>query len=239
MCNRREFQLRTLFATKSSEVPFSTVSSEDPNASDGACRLVIVTPAERIQNAQLLTGAFKLRHRVFVDVRGWEELRSADSLDADRHDDGAATHILLTKGSIVRGHGRIIPGGYLHATRADPQEVQRLNLSPRVFGLSRFCYDPDLPDVDQRAGVARLFGAAVEYAIKMRISHFIFDTDPVIILFLRVLGFSVVHIGSSVRHHGRLMQPVALNVDHSVLPIFFARLAAWEHQGFVSPLLSR
>jgi N-acyl-L-homoserine lactone synthetase len=132
-------------------------------------------------------------------------------------------------------------GGYLHAATADPEKAQRLNLSQGVFGLSRFCYDPDLPDIDQRAGLARLFGATMEYAIQAGIPRFIFDTDPLIILFLRVLGFSVENIGEAVRHHGRMLQPVVVNVDRAVLPKLAARLAAWERDGYVgsSPFVPR
>lgn len=196
-------------------------------------QIVIVTRPQRIAQRELLTAAFALRHRVFVGVRGWEELSSEDGLDRDRHDDEDAIHILLTEESIVRGHIRIIPGGYLHAAMADPDKARRLNLSQGVSGLSRFCYDPTVPIIDQRAGLARLFGATMEHAIKTKIPRFIFDTDPLVILFLRVLGFSVETIGESVRHHGRLMQPVVLNVDQAVLPKLAARLTAWEREGYI------
>lgn len=44
----------------------------------------VIEPAGRDIHAGLLRQAFALRHRTFVECRGWDELRRDDGLDRDR-----------------------------------------------------------------------------------------------------------------------------------------------------------
>jgi N-acyl-L-homoserine lactone synthetase len=176
----------------------------------GEISVVVVEPAERQNRAGLLSQAFALRHRCFVDYRGWDELRQPDGLDRDHHDSGAALHVLDLHGEHVRGHMRLIPGGYLHASKIDPD---RFELTPEIFGLSRLCYDRASRGADCWMGIARLFGGAVGVARRAGIRQMIFDTDPILVLYLQALGLRPRVIGETVLHHGRPMQPIALTVE--------------------------
>jgi N-acyl-L-homoserine lactone synthetase len=178
--------------------------------STGEISVVVVEPADREDRAGLLLQAFALRHRCFVDYRGWEELRQADGLDRDHHDSGAALHVLDLHGERVRGHMRLIPGGYLHAAKIDPD---RFEAAPEIFGLSRLCYDRDLRGADCWMGIARLFGGAIGVARRAGIRQLIFDTDPILVLYLQALGLRPQVIGETVSHRGRPMQPIALTVE--------------------------
>src|SRR5690606_35410064 len=56
---------------------------------------IVRTPADR-RSRELLEAHYRLRHRIFVELQGWEALRRADGRDVDRFDNADATHLLLT-----------------------------------------------------------------------------------------------------------------------------------------------
>ena len=175
-----------------------------------------------------MTQAFALRHRVFVEDRGWEFLRRTDGLDVDRYDGGGTTHILVLERGRLQGHVRLIPGGYLAVARADPARIREAAGDANIYGLSRFCVSPVVPNsLSRRALAACLFTAALRYVIDRGSEALLFDTDPSMAFVLRVLGFSLQSVGESVPIAGRLMQPIVLRLDASVLSGFPLKIAKW------------
>jgi len=57
----------------------------------------------------LLEQAFRLRHSIFVDERGWEVLRRADGREIDQFDDEDAVHELALHDGAVVGYHRMRP----------------------------------------------------------------------------------------------------------------------------------
>ena len=94
---------------------------------------IVRTPADR-RSRELLEPHYRLRHRIFVELQGWEALRRADGRDVDRFDNADATHLLLTDGGTLVGGSRLPP-------------LDRPNLLQTVFsGLVQgaFPADPSL-----------------------------------------------------------------------------------------------
>jgi acyl-homoserine lactone synthase len=57
----------------------------------------------------LLEQAFRLRHSIFVDERGWEVLRRPDGREIDQFDDEDAVHELALHDGAVVGYHRMRP----------------------------------------------------------------------------------------------------------------------------------
>lgn len=191
-------------------------------------RVEVIGPADRLASRQLLEQAFALRHRVFVENRGWDFLRRADGLDIDRHDDGATTHVLVLERDRLQGHVRLIPGGYLAVARAEPARVRAAAGDTTMYGLSRFCISPEVQSSQARwALTACLFTTALRQVIERGSETLLFDTDPWMIFVLRMLGFAVEDVGEPATIAGRVMQPIVLRLDASVLSGLPMKIAKW------------
>lgn len=53
--------------------------------------------------------AYRLRHAVFVDEMGWEDLRKPDGREIDQFDDEHAVHMLYIENGTVLGYQRMLP----------------------------------------------------------------------------------------------------------------------------------
>ena len=151
---------------------------------------IVRAPKNGVKNP-LLEENFRLRHKIFVDLQGWDALRRVDGRDVDAFDTEDATHILVTdKGELVGG-SRVTP-------------LNRPNLLQTVFnGLvhgdlpadpslgadwTRFYVRPDRREGRRRAPEsAALFCAMMEYALAEGFTFITF-----------VSSLSMVELGTSV-----------------------------------------
>lgn len=164
-------------------------------------------------------------------MRGWEELRRADGLERDAHDKGEATHLLVVRRNAVRGHARLIPGGYLRTALADPERVSCAVGNASLYGLSRFCFAPEEGGLLRQPGYARLFLASIEHAISAGGRMLMLGTDPFLVFVLRLIGFDVHVVGDTVQHAGRAMQPIIIDLQCASLADLRKRMAAWKPGG--------
>jgi len=155
-------------------------------------------------------------------------LRQPDGLDVDRYDGGGTTHVLVLEDERLLGHVRLIPGGYLAIARAEPARVHQAAGDADLYGLSRFCIAPWVSNsLTRRALNACLFTAALRNVIDHGTHVLLFETDPAMIFVLRVLGFSVQEVGEAAPIAGRLLQPIILRLDASVLSPLPLKIANW------------
>jgi N-acyl-L-homoserine lactone synthetase len=178
-------------------------------------QIEVIERLQRQRWQEPLRQAFALRHQVFVDAYGWEFLRRPDGLDVDHHDDGDATHVLALDGDTVGGHIRLIPGGYLVVSRADPVRLRQAAGNAALFGLSRLCIDPAIRRRDMI--LFWLAAAAFDRALEFGAGALLFDTDPRMVLLLRLLGLPVVTVGEAVPAGQRMMQPVVMRLAPSII----------------------
>jgi acyl-homoserine lactone synthase len=68
----------------------------------------VVTAENAPRYATELDSYFRWRHLVYVEERGWEDLRRDDGLERDQFDTDAAVHLIALKGSEVVGGSRMI-----------------------------------------------------------------------------------------------------------------------------------
>jgi acyl-homoserine lactone synthase len=189
-------------------------------------RIEVIERSDRGRRKGLLQAAFALRHRVFVEDHGWQFLRRPDGLDIDQHDTGAATHILAMDGDAVVGHIRVIPGGYLVVSRADPARLREAAGDALLYGPSRLCVDPATSF--REAVLIRLVIAAFDQAVARGAGAFLFDTNPGMIFVLRVLGLTLTPVGEPVPAGDRSMQPVVVRFEPWIVATLRRNFSAVE-----------
>jgi len=69
----------------------------------------VVTAANAPLFREELDQAFQLRHRVFVEEKGWADLAKLNGREVDQFDDGGAVHMLFLQDGRVLGYQRMLP----------------------------------------------------------------------------------------------------------------------------------
>ncbi|WP_352560616.1 acyl-homoserine-lactone synthase [Mesorhizobium sp. M0025] len=71
--------------------------------------LLVVTAQNAEEYKAELDQAFRLRHKVFVEEKGWTDLQREDGREIDRFDDEHAIHMLFSAEDRVVGYQRMLP----------------------------------------------------------------------------------------------------------------------------------
>ncbi len=113
-----------------------------PGAAKPGCFIHVVTAENRKLYADEMEAIFRLRHRVYVEERGWSEFRSPDGRQVDPYDTSETVYLL----AIEPEKQAVVGGCRLLPTTGQPllQEFEGLKggyplpRSPDVLHLSRF-----------------------------------------------------------------------------------------------------
>jgi N-acyl-L-homoserine lactone synthetase len=139
--------------------------------------------------------------------------------------------VLAVDDGRIEGHVRLIPGGYLAVARADPARVSAAAGHAPLYGLSRFCICPSKQGiVARRALIVQILTVAFRSVMERGCYALLFDTDPAMIFLLRLLGFAIEYVGEPASIAGRVMQPVVLRLDMSVLSGVPLKIARWNER---------
>jgi len=118
----------------------------------------------------------ELRHKVFVEQMGWEDLRSPDGLERDQFDTSDAVYLLLIEDEKMVGSHRLIPTNKPHLfSDIFPHlcDVRGVVQSPNVYELNRTCVDEALlgPKGSVRARKILMTGL-MEFCVVSGMEHF-------------------------------------------------------------------
>lgn len=69
----------------------------------------IVTAANADRYAAAMEQAWRLRHRIFVEEKGWTDLARPDGREIDQFDTAHAVHVLAMEGDELVGYSRLLP----------------------------------------------------------------------------------------------------------------------------------
>lgn len=181
---------------------------------------IVRGPADR-QSRDLLEQNFRLRHRVFVEMEGWEALSRPDGRDVDAFDNDDATHLLISDSGVVVGGSRMTP-------------LDRPNLLQTVFnGLvqgnlpahpslgadwTRFYVHPDRREGRRRAPEsAALFCAVMEHALLQGYSFITFVSTIYMLEHGTAVGWKITPLGHPVMSEGKPIIAAWIEVSEQAL----------------------
>jgi acyl-homoserine lactone synthase len=123
--------------------------------------LTVIDRGNIDQNRDLLDRAFRFRHDVFVDEKGWDDLRRPDGFERDQFDDEHAVHHVLLRNDEIVGYQRLLPTTRPHLLTTVLSDLCRTKppRGPRVAEWTRFCVAPG-----QREARPRSNGVFLELA---------------------------------------------------------------------------
>lgn len=106
--------------------------------------LLLIPGSEIAQHGDLMERVFRFRHTIFVEEKGWSDLRQPDGLERDRFDDAHAIHQVCLRDDEIVGYQRLLPTTRPHLLSDVLTDLCRSKppRGPRVFEWTRFCVAP-------------------------------------------------------------------------------------------------
>ncbi|MGX5850582.1 acyl-homoserine-lactone synthase [Mesorhizobium sp. PL10] len=162
--------------------------------------MVLIVTAQNAEEYQAeLDQAFRLRHKVFVEEKGWTDLRREDGREIDRFDDTHAVHMLISVENRVVGYQRMLPSTRPHLLSevlADLCEGER-PAGANIWEWTRYCVEPQFRERGRMLSpVANaLLSGIVEWGLGSGIDTIIIEMNPLWLLRLVQLHFRVTPLG--------------------------------------------
>jgi acyl-homoserine lactone synthase len=182
-----------------------------------------LTTAELMERPDLWQAVHKLRHDIFVEEMGWEDLRRGDRLEIDQFDHDEAVHHLVMRGGELAGYQRMLPTTRPHLLTEVLQDlcVGVPPSGPNVRELTRYAVARGYRD--GRRGVStvgsELIAGFVEWGLATGVNQVIIEFEPMWVLRALQLHFLATPLGYQ-RTYGR-QQVVAtlLTFDDKTLQV--------------------
>ena len=196
-----------------------------------------------------LNAFYRLRHDVFVDERGWEDLRKPDGREIDQFDTASAVHIGAFRDDTAVGYQRLLPTTEPHLlTDVYPWLCER-GCIPRglhIVEWGRTCVAREY----RRGGrpnpiAAELFLAFMEYCLPRGIAQCTGEGNPSYISRFSRLGFEIEPLGLPQHIDDGPVIAVLMSFDESTLektrqvcgisqnvlaPMLPEHTESWEHE---------
>lgn len=135
--------------------------------------LMLVSGSEVDQHKALMDRVFRFRHAVFVEEKGWDDLRQDDGRERDRFDDVHAIHQICLRDDEIVGYQRLLPTTRPHLLTDVLGDLCRRKppRGPRVFEWTRFCVAPGHRELRPRANgpFLELAQGVVEWGLANRV----------------------------------------------------------------------
>ncbi|MBU6464188.1 MAG: GNAT family N-acetyltransferase [Bradyrhizobium sp.] len=159
-----------------------------------------IVTAENIGSyAEAMEQAYRLRHAVFVEEMGWNDLRRPDGREIDQFDDGRAVHILYLDGDQLVGYQRMLPSMRPHLlSEVMPHLCDGdFPVGPHIWEWTRYCVTKEHRDRGRMLSLAGnlLLSAIVEWGLESGVSKIIIEMNPIWLLRLVQLHFRVTPLG--------------------------------------------
>ena len=139
----------------------------------------------------LMSDVYRFRHRIFVDEKGWSDLRHSSGEERDQFDDEHTVHQILFQDDEVVGYQRLIPTIRPHLLTsvlshlcADPTPC-----GPSIYEWTRFCLEPSRRETFPRRNGA--FLVLAQGVVEWGLANGIRTTTVVIDCRLVVIGMQL------------------------------------------------
>lgn len=146
-----------------------------------------------------LDDAFRLRHKIFVDEKGWSDLYREDGRETDRFDDEHAVHMLFIAESRVVGYQRMLPSTRPHLLTEVLSDLCEGTppVGPNIWEWTRYCVEAGHRERGRMLSpVANaLLSGIVEWGLDRGVDTIIIEMNPLWLLRLVQLHFRVTPLG--------------------------------------------
>lgn len=199
--------------------------------------LYALTTAELMQRPDLWEAVYRLRHRIFVEEMGWEDLNRADGLEIDQFDHDEAVHHIVIRDGELAGYQRMLPTTRPHLLTEVLTDLFEGSppSGPNVWELTRYAVAHEYRD--GRRGVStvgsELIAGFVEWGLPRGINQVIIEFEPMWVLRALQLQFLARPLGYQ-RTYGR-QQVVATLLTFNEHTLEVVRNKRAHH----APVLSR
>ena len=143
--------------------------------------------------------AYKLRHKVFVEEKGWNDLYKEDLREIDQFDNEHAIHMICKQDDRVVGYQRMLPTIRPHLlTEVLPELCETVNpTGPHIWEWTRYAVEkPYRKGGKKLSPVAnQLLSAIIEWGLANDINQIIIEMDTIWLLRLVQLNFLVTPLG--------------------------------------------
>ncbi|MEJ6780965.1 acyl-homoserine-lactone synthase [Aminobacter sp. Piv2-1] len=161
--------------------------------------LHVVTSQTKDSHSAMLGEAFQLRHRVFVEEKGWSDLRRADGRETDRFDDEHAVHMVYIEAGKVIGYQRLLPTTRPHLLSEVMPELceGERPVGANIWEWTRYCVEPAYRERGRMLSpVANaLLSGIVEWGLDTGVGTIVIEMNPLWLLRLVQLHFRVTPLG--------------------------------------------
>ncbi|QKC98355.1 acyl-homoserine-lactone synthase [Mesorhizobium sp. NZP2298] len=161
--------------------------------------LHVVTASNADQYRTEMEQAFRLRHKVFVDEKGWTDLAREDGLETDRFDDEHAVHMLYAMNGRVIGYQRMLPSTRPHLLSDVLSDLCESEppVGANIWEWTRYCVEAGHRERGRMLSpVANaLLSGIVEWGLGCGVDTIIIEMNPLWLLRLVQLHFRVTPLG--------------------------------------------
>ena len=143
--------------------------------------LYLIDKRNRAAFASQIEEMYRIRHRVYVDGRGWRAIARPDGREKDQFDTEDATYLLglAPDGSVLSGV-RLLPTQGPHLMRdvfAHIVTCGRVPSDARVFEMTRYFVREGLQGPERRRAVNEVLCGILEFSLERDLHHVSIVTD--------------------------------------------------------------
>lgn len=161
--------------------------------------IYVVDRRNRKAFSSQLEAMFRLRHRIYVEQRGWQRLARTDRREIDQFDTPDATYLLGldSDGEITAGL-RLIPTLKPHLMRDVFSHLVswgEVPSDPRIYEATRCFVVDDKPSEMAKRAAGEIFCAAFEYGLSNGLTHISLVCDAFFIPMMLENGWGIRPLG--------------------------------------------
>ena len=183
--------------------------------------MLLINGSQTALYAEEMQEAFKLRHEIFVDEKGWEAIRRPDCHEVDEFDNSHALHMLMFEDGKLSGYQRMLPTTrpyllskiYPHLCEDD------LPNDEHVWEWTRYAVRKEYRLGGRKLSPTsnRLLSGIVEWGLLTGVHSIVIEMNPIWMLRLVQLHFRVHPLGFAKKIDGEDTLAVLAKFDKRTL----------------------
>ncbi len=183
--------------------------------------MLLIRGMDADKYAAQMEDAYRLRHQVFVEEKGWHNLRKPDGREIDQFDTEIALHMLLYEEGKLIGYQRMLPttSPYLLSEVYPELSEDDIPKDKNIWEWTRFTVCKEYRKGGRKLSPAgnTLLSAIVEWGLANEIHSIVIEMNPLWLLRLVQLHFRVRPLGFAKEFDGEDAIAVVASFDERTL----------------------